>query len=190
MTSVNFKDFVSDDPEIKYHAAKTAIRISAAKPEALYPKLDFFIKLLDGDNNVLMWTAIIIIGNLARADKKGRVERLIPRFFSFLRGPEMITANNTSKALAKIAMAKPKRRKGIFRELLKIEKGKFINKGKISPECRNIAIGCVIDAFGQFPDDVRNDKHIMAFIKKQTRNSRHSVRVRAVALYNRLSRVG
>ncbi|MFA6099060.1 MAG: hypothetical protein WCV50_06020 [Patescibacteria group bacterium] len=177
---LNLNDLKSEKPEIKYHCAKKAIALSEKNPQALYLQIDTFIKLLDGENNVLKWVAIIVIGNLAAADKKNKINRLVPKLIGFLREKSMITANNTIRALGKIAANKPKLQEKIFKALLGVEKAVYYNKGKISPECRNIALGKVIDVFSEFREETKNRRGILAFVRRQTKNTRPTVRKRAL----------
>jgi hypothetical protein len=104
---INLADLSSSDPKVKYCCAKNLIAVAKENPASIYPHIDTFVKLLDGDNNVLKWTAIIIIGNLARVDKEKKVDRLIGRLVGFLNAGKLITANNATMALATIAIAKP-----------------------------------------------------------------------------------
>jgi hypothetical protein len=184
---MNLKDLQSDNPEIKYHCAKRAIALSEKTPAALYPRLNKFVKLLDGDNNVLKWVGIIVIGNLARADKHKKINKLVPRLAGFLREKSMITANNAIAALGKIAKSKPQSKRKIFAALLGVEKATYYNKGKISPECRNIALGKVIDVFSDFKNDVADKKEFIDFIKHQSKNTRPSTRKRAVGLLQKIT---
>lgn len=188
MPKVNLKDFFSDKAQIKYCCAKNAIALSQEKPEVLYPDFDFFLQFLDGENHVLKWTAIIIIGNLSKADKKNKVEKIIPKFIGFLNEKEMITANNTIKALVKIIEARPKIKNKILKEVIKVEKYKYYNKGELSPECRNITIGHAIDALSEFKDDIKNKKEFINFIKRQTKNTRQTVRKRADNLFKKINK--
>jgi len=188
MRRLNLRDLQSDNPEIKYHCAKQAIALSAKNPAALYPKLDTFVKLLNGDNNVLKWVAIIIIGNLASVDKQNKINKLLPRLIGFLQEKSMITTNNTIRALGQIAASKPKYQAKIFPALLSVQKAKYYNKGVLSPECRNIALGKVIDVFAEFKDALAGWPEIVDFIKRQTKNTRPSVKKRAeklLRLYNK-----
>lgn len=185
---LNLKALKSDNPHIKYHCAKKAIALSEKNPKALYPKLNTFIELLDGKNNVLRWTALIVIGNLAAADPKGAINRLVPRLIKFTRDPSLITASNALNALSKIASHKPRLRSRIFQALLGVEKVTYYNKGKPSPECRNVVIGHLLDVFAGFNGEMlKASKQIVAFVRRQTKNTRPPVRKRAQALWRQIN---
>ena len=51
-------------------ANRKAIAISKEDPSKLYPDFDFFIELLNSENQIIKWTAIQVIGNLSKVDKK------------------------------------------------------------------------------------------------------------------------
>jgi len=171
---INLADLQSDSAEVKYCCAKNLIAIAKENPAKLYPDIDTFIKLLDGDNNVLKWTAIIIIGNLARVDQEKKVDRLIGRLVGFLNAGKLITANNATMALASIAIAKPQYQKQITKELLKVEHYEYD-----TDECRNIAIGKVIEAIGSYSSQLNDKKAIIEFAERQTKNTRNATRKKA-----------
>jgi hypothetical protein len=182
MSKLNLDLLQSEKPEIKYHCAKRAIALSAKNPKALYPDLDTFVKLLDGDNNVLKWVSIIVIGNLASVDKQNKINKLVPKLIGFLREKSLITASNSIGALGKIAKYKPQYMEKIFVAFIAVEKAAYISKGKISPECRNVVLGHVLDVFTEFKDIITNQKEVVNFIKRQTKNTRLTVQKKAVQL--------
>src|SRR3972149_3735315 len=107
MPKLNFQDLKSDNPNIKYGFTKKAIALSEKKPPAIYSLLDDFVKLLENENRIFKWSAIMVIGNLSKADKKNKINKLVPRLLHFLKEKEMITAANSIKALGEIAKNKP-----------------------------------------------------------------------------------
>jgi hypothetical protein len=171
---INLADLQSDSAGVKYCCARNLIAIAKENPSRLYPHLDTFVKLLDGDNNVLKWTAIIIIGNLARVDKEKTVDKLIGRLVGFLNAGKLITANNATAALASIAIAKPEHQKRITAELLKVEHYDYD-----TDECRNIAMGKVIEAIGSYSGQLNDKKAVIEFARRQTKNTRNATRKKA-----------
>jgi len=171
---INLADLQSDSAEVKYCCARNLIAIAKENPARLYPDIDTFVKLLDGENNVLKWTAIIIIGNLAKVDKEKKVDRLIGRLVGFLNAGKLITANNATMALASIAIAKPRYQKQITKELLKVEHYEYD-----TDECRNIAIGKVIEAIGSYSSQLQDKKAVIEFAERQTQNTRNATRKKA-----------
>jgi len=187
MSNLNLADFHSKKPKIKYACAKRAIEISRENPAALYPDFDFFVKLLDGENRIIKWTAIRVIGNLSGADNKERVDEFLPLFFSFLKGKELITAANAIGALSDIARNKPKHKGKILKQLLCVEKAVYYNRGKVSPECRNVALGHVMTVLDGFCDEIKGCKETLGFIKRHTANTRPAVAKKAKDLLEKLS---
>lgn len=171
---LNLADLQSNSAEVKYCCARNLIAIAKEDPARLYPHIDTFVKLLDGNNNVLKWTAIIIIGNLARVDKEKKVDRLISRLVGFLNAGKLITANNATMALAGIAITKPQYQKQITEELLKVEHYDYD-----TDECRNIAIGKVIEAIGSYSSQLKDKKAVIEFAQRQTNNTRNATRKKA-----------
>ena len=180
---INLADLQSDSAEVKYCCAKNLIAIAKEDPARLYPHIDTFVKLLDGENNVLKWTAIIIIGNLARVDKEKKVDRLISRLVGFLNAGKLITANNATMALAGIAIAKPRYQKQITKELLKVEHYDYD-----TDECRNIAMGKVIEAIGSYSSQLKDKKAVIGFAQRQTKNTRNATKKKAERLLEKLKK--
>ncbi|MBM3709869.1 MAG: hypothetical protein FJW61_05560 [Actinobacteria bacterium] len=176
MDKLNLQDLSSDKAKIKYSCANQAIAISQNRPEDLYDDFDFFTGLLGSDNNILKWTAIKVIGNLSKVDDKKKVDRILPSLIALLFNKSMITAANTVGALSEIAINRPEYTEEIINALLKVERANYYNKGKISPECRNVAIGHVIKSFKKLGREVYCRKDVQAFLKRQTQNTRSKVK--------------
>ena len=87
----------------------------------------------------------------------------------------MVTAANIIGSSSKIALARPELTERITHEILKVEKAKFEVHGKPSPECRNVAIGQAIDSFDEFFEQIDDKKAVIAFVKRQLKNTRKQV---------------
>ncbi|MCX6751715.1 MAG: hypothetical protein NT161_03070 [Candidatus Nomurabacteria bacterium] len=183
MCKINLNNLLSDDPKVKYGSAKKAIAISKKYPVGLYQNFDFFVKLLDSENQIIKWTAIRVIGYLSRVDKKKTVDKLLPRLIKFLNGGKMITANNTILCLSEIATHKPEYQNRIISELLKVE-----NYNYETAECRNVALGKAILALGKFKDQIKNKKEVSNFLEKQTGNTRNATKKKAQELLGKLKK--
>lgn len=171
---IELGDLQSDSAEAKYCCAKNLTAIAREDPSRLYPHMDTSVKLLDGDNNVLKWTAIIVIGNLARVDRKKKVDRLVGRLVGFLNAGKLITANNATAALAAIAVARRQYQRQITEELLKVEQHEYD-----TDECRNIAIGKVIESIGSYFNQIEDKTAVIEFARRQTNNTRNATRKKA-----------
>jgi hypothetical protein len=171
---MNLKDLSSKNPKVKYAAAKRLTVLSAINPVKLYPRLDFFINMLEHENQILKWTAIDVVGHLAESDKMKNLDRILKRLFGLLNAGKLITAGHAAQALAGIAVAKPKYRDRITRELLKVERYQYD-----TAECRNIVIGIVIKAIGPFYPELKDKRAVIAFVKRQIKNRRNATRNKA-----------
>jgi hypothetical protein len=140
-----FQGLNADKARIKYGSEKVLRLISERKPEILYPHFDFFVSLLDSDNNFLKWGAIITIANLTTVDSEDKFEAIFDKYFAPIPGPELIPDGNVIENAAKIALAKPELTDRIVKEILKVEKAKYQTE-----ECRNVALGHAINSFSQF----------------------------------------
>ena len=183
MKKINLKDFSSDKASIKYCCAKEAVNLSKIAPATLYPDFGFFVKMLGNDKNVLKWTACRVIGNLSKVDAKNKVDKVIPSLITLLSDKMMISAANAAYALAEIAENKPRHRTKILKALLMVEKIKYYHHGQISPECRNVVLGHVINCLHKFGPSIYSQKEVKVFLQRQTKNTRPKVREMAQKLF-------
>ncbi len=163
-----------DKPALKYGCEKILRIISERRPDLVYPYFDRLAGMLDCENSILKWGAILTLANLATADDAGRIEGIFNRYFQPISGPVMITAGNIMRGSARIALAMPQLADRIAAEILKVERAEYK-----TPECRNIAIGHAIDAFGLFFEHIRDKEEISRFVARQISNPRPQVRKRA-----------
>jgi hypothetical protein len=160
---------------VKFSYEKVLRLVSEQRPELIYPYFDVFEGLLDSDNSFLKWGAVLTIGNLAAVDKEKKFEAIFKKYYAPISGPALVTAANTIKSSVKIALAKPELTEAITREIIKVEKAQYQRHGKLSPECRNVAIGQAIDSFDKFFEQIDDKKAIIAFVKRQLKNTRKQV---------------
>jgi hypothetical protein len=163
----------------KFAYEKVLRLVSQKQPALIYPYFDFFCSLLDHDNNFLKWGAILTVANLTVVDTEKKFDALFEKYYAPISGPAMVTAANIIGSSATIARAKPALTDAIKTEILKVEKAKFLLKGSPSPECRNVAIGHAIDTFDELFDQVTDKSGVIAFVKRQRRNTRPQVAKRA-----------
>jgi hypothetical protein len=163
----------------KFAYEKVLRLVSEKQPALIYPYFDFFCSLLDHDNNFLKWGAIITVANLTVADAQQKFDAIFQKYFAPISGPAMVTAANIIGSSAKIARAKPALAGAITNEILKVEKAKFLLKGRPSPECRNVAIGHAIDAFGLLYDQIVDKAGVLHFVERQLKNTRPQAARRA-----------
>jgi hypothetical protein len=169
-----FEGLNVDKAAVRYGCEKILRLISETKPSVLYPHIDIFLHLLDSENNILKWGAIQVVGNLATVDSEGKIDRILEKFLSPIRGPVMITAGNTLIGAAKIVCAKPALAGKIVREMLKVEQANYK-----TPECRNIAIGHAINALDLCWMQIPDKQLVVEFIQRQLNNSRNATKQKA-----------
>jgi len=168
------------EPAIKYGAGKVLRILSQKAPTLVYREFDAVARLLDSDATFNRWGAIIILGNLAPADRDGRIEAILDRFLAPIPGPVMIEAANTIEAAGKIAAAQPRLAARIAREILKVETARYK-----TAECRNVAIGQAIQALDRFIDRLRDRRPVLEFVRGQLDNTRPATRKKAEAFLRR-----
>lgn len=164
----------ADKPEVKFGCSKVLRLISLKNPAALYPRMDFFIGMLENKNTFLRLDAARVIANLATIDSEGRFERVFDKFFAPISGPTMIPAANVIGAAAGIARAKPELAGRIAVEILKVAGAKYA-----TDECRNVALGHAIKSFELFYDLIEDKAPVARLIKKQLKNTRPATRKKA-----------
>ena len=169
-----FEGIGADKGAVKFGCSKILLIISEKKPELLHPEIDYFFRLLESENKILKYGAILAIGNLALVDRKKKIDRILPRYLKPIPGPDLVTAANTIGGAGKIAAAKPTLADKIVKELMKVEKGKYKTK-----ECRNVALGQFIDAVDRFFEHVKRKEPVLKLIRKQLKNPRNSTRKKA-----------
>lgn len=164
---------------VKFAYEKVLRLTSERRPELIYAYFEVFAGLLDSDNSIIKWGAIMTIANLAAVDEQKKFETIFKKYYSPISGPTMITAANIIGSSVKIALAKPELTESITKEILKVEKAKYQRHGKLSPECRNVAIGHAIDSFEKFFEQIDDKKAVIAFVKRQLKNTRKQVAKKA-----------
>ena len=159
---------------VRFGCAKSLMVLSQRRPDVLYAKIGRILDLLESENQILKWNAIIMLGNLAAVDHEHLIRGVLPKLYGFLSGGKLITANNTMAALGKIGRAFPEEQGRITSQLLKIEHAQFP-----TDECKNIAIGESILAMGMFIEPAKARKEVLEYVQGQTGNRRNSTAEKA-----------
>lgn len=182
MKNYNLEDLKSDNPNIKYGMQKKILKLSEEKPADLYVDFDYFVELLDNSNNILRWTGILVLGNLASVDKDKKLGQVLPKLISMLDTGKMITAANTIKSLTEIAKAKPELADELVQEILKVKKYKYD-----SEECSNIAVGHALknieSILNLLTEDTKNQ--VMEFAQAEISNTRPATAKKAQKLLSK-----
>ena len=171
----------SDITRVKFRSIKVLSIVSGINPEILYQHIDFFIKILDNDNKVIMWNAMDIIANLSAVDSQERIKGIFEKFYDFIYEESMITAGHVVDNSWKIAKAKPEYQNRITDKLLELEK--IPRDG----ECQNIILGKAILSFDKYFDEIQNKKEVISLVERQLNNPRNATKVKAERLLKRQS---
>jgi len=169
-----FAGLSSENPKVKFGSAKTLRTISEKNPNALYPRMEFFVGLLESKNTILKWIAIDIIANLTAVDAENAFNRLFDKFYGYLYEGSLITAGHVVDGSGKIALSKPELQDQVTEKLLKVEEVPLP-----TAECRNILIGKTINAFGAYYEKIRDKGRVISFVKRQLNNSRNVTKIKA-----------
>jgi hypothetical protein len=169
-----FDGLGADTARVKYGCLKLLRIISERKPDILYPEIGRLIRLLDSENNIFKWGAIIIVGNLAAVDSEKKIDRILERYLQPISGHIMITAANVIGGAGKIARAKPHLVDRIARSVLQVEAANYQTE-----ECRNVASGHAIESFDLFFEHLKKPQPVIEFVKRQLNNRRNAVKRKA-----------
>lgn len=169
------------DPLIKYGFSKELLQVAADNPALLYTYFDDWVALLNVPNNILKWTAIDILGRLSAVDSENRIDKVLGKLIVLLHGGHLITTNHAVFALGLIARNKPRYRDRIIREWLAVAKDVFDTE-----ECRDIAMGKVIEEFNGFQEEIRGNAEALEFIREAQDCQRNATRKKADKLLQKL----
>jgi hypothetical protein len=169
-----FDGLGADTARVKYGCLKLLRIISERKPDILYPEIGRLIRLLDSENNIFKWGAIIIVGNLAAVDSERKIDDILNRYLQPISGHVMITAANVIGGAGKIARAKPHLADRIARFVLQVETANYQ-----TDECRNVASGHAIESLDLFFEHLKQPQPVIEFVKRQLNNRRNAVKRKA-----------
>ncbi len=172
----NLDNLMSKDVKTKYKEQKNVIIIAESNPKILYSKFNYFVELLSNKNNIMVWTGLIVLGNLAKVDIDNKIDEVIPQIVSKLNAGKMITAGNAMRSLINIAKTKPEIADYLAKEILKSKNYKFD-----TDECSNIHIGhmfkCIELIWNLLSDNIKKQYILLA--KKEINNNRSATSKKA-----------
>lgn len=161
----------------RYNADKVMRSISETDPGLLVPYFDEFSAMIDSDNSFLKWGAIITIANLAKVDTEKRLDGILEKYFSLIKGPSLISAGNAIGNAWKIAQNRPDLIQYIVNKIPELEKAEYFVRGKLSPECNRVAAGHALKTFDKiFAISKKKEQDAMLeFAKRYLNSSRISL---------------
>jgi hypothetical protein len=175
-----FAGLGAETARIKYGCLMSLRLISETRPDILYPEIGRLFGLLDSENNILKWGAIIMIGNLAAVDSRGKIDAILDRYLQPISGRVMITAANVIRGAGKIAQAKPHLADRIAQALLCVEAASYQ-----TAECRNVAVGLAIESLAGFFAQLRQPQPVLDFVRRQLNNPRNAAKQKAAKFLKR-----
>jgi hypothetical protein len=182
-TIIKLDKLDSHDAGEKYHFAKELLQMAKENPAMLYPYFDRWVELINGSNNILKWVATDIIGHLSAVDTVDATVQQIDGLVKLLHSGNLITSNHANYALGLIAKNKPEKRAKIIRELLAVSKDVFNTE-----ECKDIAMGKVIDTLNGFKNEIQGDEGVLDFIRQAQYCERNATKKKAEALMSKIGK--
>ncbi len=159
---------------VRFGASKALQDLSCRSPQLLYPHFDFFAAMLGHSNQILKWNSMLTLANLAPVDSEGRLDLILRSYLSPIAGPNMITAAHAIRGGAAIGAAKPHLAPRIARKILGVERASYA-----TPECRDVAIGHALQAFGALSRVLPDTRAVRAFARRQLSNPRPATAAKA-----------
>jgi len=151
----------SKNETVRYNSSKILFSLTQQKPELLYDKWDDLVKFLDSDNTYHKLSAVLLLGNLTKADKNNKFEKIFNKYYSLMDDKSFITAAYVAQASGTIALAKPELQTKITNKLLKIDETHH------QQERKDLAKASIIEAFAQYYKNTKNKKAILRFVETQ-----------------------
>jgi hypothetical protein len=175
--TINLNNLSSKDTKVKYNTQKDIIKLSKTNPLELYPNFDFFVELLNSKNNIMIWTGLIVLGNLAKIDSLNKIEKVLPQIIKKLNAGKMITAGNAMRSLISIAFYKKEIADNLALEILKSKNYKYD-----TDTCHDIHIGhmfkCIELIWNILSEDVK--RKYINLARKEINNSRSATNKKAI----------
>jgi hypothetical protein len=154
----------------RFAAGKALTATAQRDPPRVYPHFEALAALLDSNSQVVRWNALQILGALAGVDEDRQIDALLARILDFMTAGKLITAANAIGCAAEIGRARSDLLDRIVTRMLAVE-----NTTYDTPECRNVAIGHVLNALRQLWPNVHGRADVAAFVRRQQANPRPKV---------------
>jgi hypothetical protein len=151
---------MSKDETLRYNCSKVILFISEEHGGVLYPKWDFFVRLLDSDNTYWKMSGLQIIANLARVDADKKFDDIFEKYYRLLGYRGTVVAAHAALNSGKIARARPDLQARITDRLLSIDTtytGSQIELIK----------GYIIEALNEYFEEAENKGKIIEFVRSQ-----------------------
>jgi hypothetical protein len=150
---------LSKDDNTRFTSFKIIFFVSHHHPSILYPKWDFFARLLKDPNSYRQLIAIRILAQLTKVDVQNKFEELFETYYDILKGKKTMTAAHLVANSGIIAQAKPSLEPEITKKLLSID---ILHQGKQ----KELIKGYALEAFSDYFQKKRNKTAILSFARK------------------------
>jgi len=155
---------ISKDSTTRSNSFNILQIISSENPEFLYPKWDYFQKMLKSKNNYHKYIAIYILADLTKVDNENKFDDIFDDYFMILAEDKVMTASHVALNSSKIAINKPELQSKILDILLDIDN---IHKGRQNELVKSY----VIEALRKMYPEIEDKERVMKFIKGQLDSS-------------------
>lgn len=173
LLKVIFTNVSSKIARAKFRSIKILKIISMKQPQLLMPHWNFFIKLLESDNSIILWNVLDVIANLTSVDEEHKFDEIFQRYYQFLEDDSMVTAAHVVDNSSIIAINRPDLQEKITDKLL------LVDEKSRDGECQEILAGKAILAFDKYFDPTKNKDKIISFAKKHTTSQRNATKAKA-----------
>lgn len=180
-------DIESTEPSAVKFAAEKAVRsISESNPELFAGIETEIFSLLKSENTFIRLGNIITCANLAVLSSDKILELLKEDYIPFLYSTNIAEFGNAVKGIPKIISVFPSLEEKIIPPLFEISERVFIHKGKPSDECRNVAVGKVMEVFEKIGKNSQYRQEMLNFAEMNLTNTRNSAKRKAEKLVKKL----
>lgn len=159
----------------RYQAEKIIRRISEINPTILYPYYDRMFNFLDSKNSFIKYGFLISIPNMLKCDLCNKWSFVRIKYLKFLTSTKVVEFSNAVKGIPIIIKYHKEEENKIIPLLLDINNHVFINKGKESLQCIDIAKSAIIDCFNKIYKESSYKKEIMQFVEENKSSKKSQI---------------
>lgn len=160
----------SKNPKIKFAYAKQLVRESSKNPEAFLEDFDYILELTNEKNNIIKWTAIDLLGNLAPVLTDENTSKIIPMLRDFLLSGKLILSNHALSALGQILLHKPHFTDEIVPAFIALRNVEFDTE-----DCREISRSKLLEFLKENYRFIIGNKEARQYIEECTQSPRENV---------------
>lgn len=164
---------------VKYQAEKAVRQLSETDPQLLSPYFMRIAGFLGSSNQFIKLGTLLTIPNLLPVDSENQWKAIRETYLAFYKSQTIAEFGNAVQSLPKILAVHPQEEQIILPLLLDVDSRVFIHKGEISPECKNVAKGHILECFLNLYARSSYQTEMRAFAEQNLENPRKQVRTRA-----------